>query len=83
MNLDAADIIGVTGSMLFIAAFIYANAVEKMDKLLFNAVNLAGAALLLYSLSMHFNLAATVLEISWAIIAFVGVINAIRARLRT
>ncbi|MDB5715289.1 MAG: hypothetical protein JWO15_2686 [Sphingomonadales bacterium] len=80
MNIDAADAVGIAGSVLFIVAFMYANAVENMDKLLFNALNLIGAILLLYSLSIHFNLASTVLEVAWAIIAFVGLVQAIRAR---
>ncbi|WP_288015741.1 CBU_0592 family membrane protein [Blastomonas sp.] len=75
-----ADILGVMGSVLFIGAFAYANKVEKIDKLLFNAVNLAGAILLLTSLSVHFNLAATILETAWAGIALVGLIKAIRDR---
>ena len=65
---------------LFVAAFLYANVASNMDKLLFNLLNLAGALLLLYSLSIHFNLASTLMEIAWAIIAFVGLVQAIRAR---
>lgn len=66
--------------MLFIGAFAYANMVEKIDKLLYNAVNLAGAVLLLISLSVHFNLAAVILETAWAGIAFFSLIKAIRER---
>lgn len=77
-----ADLIGICGSVLFIGAFAYANVVPTMDKVLFNALNLVGAILLLISLSVHFNLAATVLEVAWAIIAFTGLIAALRARRR-
>ena len=79
----AADIIGIIGSIIFIGAFSYANMVKVMDKLLFNALNLVGAVLLLTSLSVHFNLAATLLEVAWGLIAFVGLIAAIRARKRS
>jgi len=75
-----ADIIGVTGSVLFIGAFAYANRVEKIDKLLFNAVNLAGAILLLISLWVHFNLAAFILESAWAVIALFSLARAVRER---
>lgn len=75
-----ANIIGVSGSVLFIGAFACTNMVEKIDKLLFNAVNLAGAILLLISLSVHFNLAAVILETAWAIIAMAGLAKAIRER---
>lgn len=73
-----ADVIGLTGSALFIGAFLYANAAKSLNKLLFNAVNLAGAILLLMSLSVKFNLAAFVLEAVWGVIALAGVVNALR-----
>ena len=79
----AADIIGIIGSIIFIGAFSYANMAKVMDKLRFNALNLVGAVLLLISLSVHFNLAATLLEVAWGLIACVGLIAAIRARKRS
>ena len=80
MTLDWANVIGLMGSALFIAAFAYANHATQLNKLLFNAVNLLGAALLLTSLAVHFNLAAFVLEVAWAAIAFVGLARALIAR---
>lgn len=76
----AADIIGIIGSVLFISAFAYANVAKELNKLWFNVANLAGAICLLISLSVHFNLAATVLEVAWALIAIAGIVAAIRAR---
>ena len=73
-----ADIIGICGSVLFIGAFIYANMAQVLNKLLFNVLNLIGAVLLLISLSVNFNLAAVVLEVAWGIIAFVGLVQALR-----
>jgi len=80
VTIDVADAIGMIGSLLFIIAFGYANAAKALDKLLFNALNVVGAILLLYSLSVHFNLAAMVLEVAWAMIALWGLISALRAR---
>ena len=80
MILDWANLVGLLGSFLFILAFAYANQAKQLDKLLFNAVNLLGAALLLTSLAVHFNLAAFVLEVAWAVIALIGLIQAIIAR---
>ncbi|WP_017669780.1 hypothetical protein [Blastomonas sp. AAP53] len=80
MNPLLANVIGVIGSVLFMGAFVYANRVEQIDKLLFNAVNLVGAVLLLISLSVHFNLAAVVLETAWALIALAGIVKALRER---
>jgi hypothetical protein len=76
----AADIIGICGSVLFIGAFIYANISPSMNKILFNILNLIGAILLLISLSVHFNLAAVILEAAWAMIAIFGLITALRSR---
>ena len=76
----AADIIGLCGSALFIIAFLHANMAVTMNKILFNSLNLIGAVLLLVSLSVHFNLAAVVLEAIWGMIASFGLINALRAR---
>ena len=77
-----ADIIGLCGSALFIGGFAYANVSPSMDKVLFNVLNLVGAILLLISLSVHFNLAAVVLEVAWACIALAGLVTALNARRR-
>ncbi len=76
----AADIIGMVGTLLFIGGFAYANARQDFDRLTFNLVNLAGAALLLVSLSVNFNLPAFVLEASWAAIASWGAWKAVKQR---
>ena len=83
MILDWANLVGLLGSLLFISAFAYANQAKQLDKLLFKAVNLLGAALLLASLTVHFNLAAFVLEVAWAAIALLGLIKAMIARRKT
>ena len=83
MTLDWANVVGLLGSFLFIVAFAYANQAQQLNKLLFNAVNLIGAVLLLTSLAVHFNLAAFVLEVAWAAIALLGLIKAMIARRKT
>ena len=80
MTLDWANLVGLLGSLLFIAAFAYANAAAQLNKLWFNAANLVGAVLLLWSLSVHFNLAAFVLEVAWALIALIGLVSAVFQR---
>lgn len=77
-----ADVIGMIGTALFIAAFAYANIATSLDKLWFNLANLIGSVLLLASLSVHFNLAAFVLESAWAVIALLGLAGEIRRRKR-
>lgn len=80
MTQTFADAIGLAGSALFIAGFAYANVSKAMNKVLFNAANLIGAVLLLISLSVNFNLAATVLEVIWGLIAGAGLISALVKR---
>ena len=82
MTPGMADIVGLAGSAIFIVAFAYANLAQRFDKLWFNLANLLGAALLLISLSVTFNLAAFVLEAAWAAIAAAGLVMAIRTKLR-
>ena len=77
-----ANIIGIIGSALFLIGFIYANFAAKMDALTFNLLNLAGAILLLASLSVHFNLAAFILEVCWGLISIVGIGKAVFERRR-
>lgn len=79
MKIDLIDAIGLLGSTLFVIAFVYANRAEVLDKRWFNALNLAGALLLLWSLWHRFNLAAFVLEVVWAGIALVGLIAALKS----
>lgn len=83
MTIDLIDAVGLAGSSLFVIAFIYANRAEVLDKRWFNALNLAGALLLLWSLWHRFNLAAFVLEVVWAAIALYGLAKALRARGRS
>ena len=80
MTIDWIDAVGLLGSTLFVIAFIYANRATVLDKRWFNALNLAGAILLLWSLWHRFNLAAFVLEVVWGAIALVGLVAALRKR---
>lgn len=83
MTFDWADWVGLLGSAMFIIGFAYANVSKAMDKIAFNALNIGGAVLLLVSLSVHFNLAAVVLEAIWALIATAGLIGEVVRRQRT
>lgn len=80
MTSQMADIIGLIGSAMFVGGFAYANMAKDMNKILFNALNLVGALLLLASLWVNFNLAAFVLEIVWAFIALGGLIFALKKK---
>lgn len=82
MTLDFANIIGLVGSALMIAAFAYSNIAARMDLVLFNLLNLMGSVMLGASLMIHFNMASLILEIVWAVIALFGLAKALVTRRR-
>jgi hypothetical protein len=67
---------------VLVVAFVYSNATRRMNLLLFNLLNLAGAAMLIVSLSVHFNIASMALEIVWAAVALFGTVRALSHRAR-
>jgi len=75
MNWDLANLVGVVGSVLMIAAYAYSNLAARIDFRLFNALNLLGSLLLVLSLMVHFNLASMLLEVIWALIAAFGLVR--------
>lgn len=80
MNGTLANIVGLVGSALMVAAFAYSNMAARIDFTLFNLLNLIGALMLIASLTVHFNMASMALEIVWAGIALVGLAKALRRR---
>jgi len=78
MTFDFANIIGLLGSGLMLIAYAYSNMAKALDFTLFNLLNLVGALLLIYSLTVHFNVASMVLEVVWALIALIGLAKALR-----
>jgi hypothetical protein len=82
MTLDLANIVGLSGGALMLAAFAYSNLTKSLNLVLFNLLNLLGALMLVASLVVHFNLGSMVLEIAWAAIAFFGLVRALFARAR-
>ncbi|MGJ8535653.1 MAG: CBU_0592 family membrane protein [Parasphingopyxis sp.] len=75
-----ANIVGIAGGILIVAAYAYANIAEPVRLLPYNLVNLAGAILLTLSLLVHFNLASLLLEIVWMAIAIYGIVKALRKK---
>ncbi len=72
MTFDTANIVGLIGSAMMVAAYGYSNFAAKINFTLFNLANLIGSLLLIASLAVHFNLASMALEIVWALIAVIG-----------
>lgn len=67
------DIIGMSGTILVVGAFIFLQ-LEKLDpkSLQYNLINLSGAILLLISLCYNFNLASFVIELFWIAASIIG-----------
>lgn len=80
MSFDLANIVGLIGSGLMVVAYAYSNMAKSLNFVIFNLLNLAGSLLLIWSLTVHFNLASMALEIVWAAIALLGLGNALRRK---
>lgn len=80
MTFDLANVIGLVGSFMMIAAYAYSNMAKTINFLTFNLLNLFGALLLIASLTVHFNMASMALEIVWAMIALFGLVQVLRRR---
>ena len=78
MTFDLANIIGLAGSAVMVIAYAYSNVAKQLNFTLFNLLNLIGALLLIYSLTVHFNVASMALEVVWAFIALIGLAKASR-----
>ena len=72
------DVLGFIGAGTILAAYAYQTLWQKPADTLYYAGNLAGATLLAFSLTIHFNLASLCLEAAWAAIALYGLIGQLR-----
>ena len=70
------DIIGMSGTILVVGAFIMLQ-LEKINpkSLAYNLINPAGAVLLLISLCYNFNLASFVIELFWIAASVIGLVK--------
>jgi len=82
MTFDLANVVGLMGSALMVVAYAYSNMAKTLNFVIFNAMNLIGALLLIWSLTVHFNLASMALEVVWAAIALLGLGNALKGTKR-
>ncbi|PZU05805.1 MAG: hypothetical protein DI606_18990 [Sphingobium sp.] len=80
MTFDLANVIGLLGSAIMVVAYAYSNMAKTLNFLIFNLLNLVGSLLLIWSLTVHFNLASMALEIVWAAIALLGLGNSLRKK---
>ncbi|WP_170565231.1 CBU_0592 family membrane protein [Ruegeria atlantica] len=80
-SLTLADAVGSFGAMVVVAAY-FATQMRMMnsDDLAFPILNLAGSALIVYSLLQNFNLASMLIECFWIVISIIGIIQFIKLR---
>ncbi len=80
MTFDLANVVGLIGSAIMVVAYAYSNMAKSLNFVIFNLMNLVGALLLIWSLTVHFNLASMALEVVWAAIALLGLGNALKRK---
>lgn len=73
--MDSANIAGFIGSITILSGFARQTWTNAPPDLIYHLANLIGASLLAYSLTVHFNLPALLLELAWAGIALVGTLR--------
>ena len=81
MDYGLHDLLGNVGVTLILAAYVLVQA-GRLDArgLAASLVNAIGAALIVASLSVDFNLSAFVVEAAWCLISLLGVARTLRAR---
>ena len=78
------DFVGNIGVALILIAYLFLT-LEKLDpkSVLYSVLNGLGALLILVSLYFAFNLSSFIIEIAWLLISLIGLIQAIRYRLKS
>lgn len=84
MNPIIFDVIGMAGTFLVVGAFFLMQ-IGKVDPkgFQYNYMNLAGAILLLISLTFNFNLASFVIEVFWIAASLIGIFNCYKLKQKT
>ncbi len=81
MSIGWHDIVGNLGVLCIVGCYLLLQLGKMTSEMLaFSVINLIGAALILISLSVEFNLAAAMIEIFWVMISVVGIVRYLRNR---
>lgn len=77
------ELIGTLGAALIVVTYLLIQ-LRRIDvsDVRYSVLNATGAALILYSLTVDFNLSAFVIEAFWLLISLVGIIQVLRERSR-
>lgn len=76
-----AEIVGIGGTVLILGAYLALQAGWlRADGAAYSLVNMAGALMVILSLTAAFNSAALILEIAWVLISLIGLYRLWRRR---
>jgi hypothetical protein len=82
-HFDLFNIIGILGSACYFLGYgLLSFQVIKGDGYAYITFNLAGALLVIYSLTEHFNLPSIITQVGWVFISVVGLFNVWRKKSR-
>ncbi len=83
MTTAIADLIGVVGALVVVAAyFLNLHGSLPTSAYRYSALNLCGSAMIVYSLIYNPNPASLLIEIFWASISLYGLLKSYRSRRR-
>jgi hypothetical protein len=83
MNVQLHEVFGTLGAALIVVTYLLIQ-LRRMQvaDFSYSVLNALGAGLMLYSLSVDFNLSAFVIEAFWLLISCIGIVQALRERVR-
>lgn len=81
MDISWHDILGIVGVALIVGSYLLLQ-LDRMESRapIYSVLNAVGAALILMSLLVDFNLSAFVIESFWIVISLVGLYRSLRSR---
>ncbi len=80
LRISLPDLIGCLGTFVVLVAYILLQTQKlRSDGILFSFLNLIAAVMILTSLLYAWNFAAVMMEVSWGILSFYGLIKGIFA----
>jgi hypothetical protein len=80
MNYGLIDFVGNIGVLLLMTAYLLLQLNRLSNGLAYSVMNAIGAALIVVSLLVNFNLSAFIMEVFWILISFVGIYRHLRSK---
>lgn len=79
--MSAADLVGLVGVVLILSAYALLQGGRlAVRSPIYSAMNLVGSGLILFSLTVDFNLPSAIIEGAWTLISIYGLAVALRER---